>query len=138
MNRKISRLWAVMLMLMMASTALGSATVDWELLNTLKLDAPPLDVAISPDGKTVFVLTGNGSIHVYEDTGRPVAKIDVGEPIDQIRLDPNGERLFATNRQSKTVKVIALEFIKQIATKGSPFKGPENAPVVIADFSDFE
>ena len=139
MNRKIFRLWAATLLLMiLSSTALGAGPVDWELLNTLKLNTPPLDVAISPDGKMVFVLTGNGSIYVYEDTGRLAAKIDVGEPIDQIRLDPNGERLFATNRQNKTVKVIALEFIKQIPTRGSPYKGPENAPIVIAGFSDFE
>lgn len=139
MNRKISIRWVfLLLMLLTASAALASATVDWEILNTLKLDAPPLDVAISPDGKTVFVLTNRGSIHIYEVNGRLKDKIEVGEQIDQIQLGPEGERLFATSRQSKTVKVIALEFIKQIAIDGSPHKGPGNAPIVIAEFSDFE
>jgi DNA-binding beta-propeller fold protein YncE len=137
MMRKILLLWVVML-LMVASAASGSATVDWEILNTLKLDAPPLDVAISPDGKTVFVLTDKGNIQIYEVNGRRTDKIEVGEQIDQIKLGPQGTHLFATSRQNRTVKVIALDFIKQIDTKGSPYKGLKDAPVVIADFSDFE
>jgi DNA-binding beta-propeller fold protein YncE len=137
MMRKIFILWVVVL-LMVASAAIGSAEVEWETLNTLKLDAPPLDVAISPDGKTVFVLTLEGNIHIYEVNGRLTGKIEVGENIDQIKLGPEGIRLFATSRQNKTVKVIALDFIKQISTKGSPYKGIEDAPVVIAGFSDFE
>ena len=126
------------MLLLMASGAIGSATVEWEVLNTLKLEAPPLDVAISPDGKAVFVLTHEGSIHIYEVNGRLTDKIEVGEQIDHIELGPKGTHLFATSRQNKTVKVIALDFIKQITTKGSPYKGLEDAPVVIADFSDFE
>ena len=137
MIRKILMLLIVML-LVVASAGVGSATVEWEVLNTLKLDAPPLDVAISPDGKTVFVLTHEGKIHIYEVNGRLTDKIEVGENIDQIKLGPKGTNLFATNRQNKTVQVIELDFIKPISTKGSPYKGLEDAPVVIADFSDFE
>jgi DNA-binding beta-propeller fold protein YncE len=137
MMRKILLLWVVML-LMVASAASGSATVEWEILNTLKLDTPPLDVAISPDGKTVFVLTDKGNIQIYEVNGRLTDNIEVGEQIDQIKLGPQGTHLFATSRQNRTVKVIALDFIKQIDTKGSPYKGLKDAPVVIADFSDFE
>jgi DNA-binding beta-propeller fold protein YncE len=137
MMRKILVLWVVML-LMLTTGAMGSATVEWEVLKTLKLETPPLDVAISPDGKTVFVLTREGNIHIYQVNGRLTDKIEVGEKIDQIKLDPEGKLLFATNRQNKTVKVIALDFIKQITTKGSPYKGLKDAPVVIADFSDFQ
>jgi len=136
MIRTILILWAAMLLV--APAAMGSATVEWELLNTLKLDAPPLDVAISPDGNTVFVLTHKGNIHIYEVNGRLTDKIEVGEQIDQIKLGPQGTHLFATSRQNKTVKIIELDFIKQISIKGSPYKGIEDAPVVIADFSDFE
>ncbi|MEJ2729737.1 MAG: hypothetical protein P8185_14730 [Deltaproteobacteria bacterium] len=137
MIRKILMLWIIIL-LMVASEAMGSATVEWEVLNTLKLEAPPLDMAISPDGKLVFVLTDEGNIYIYEVNGRLKDKIEVGETIDQIKLDPEGMLLFATSRQNKTVKVIELDFIKQISTKGSPYKGLEDAPVVIADFSDFQ
>jgi DNA-binding beta-propeller fold protein YncE len=126
------------MLLLTASAAMGSATVEWKVLNTLKLEAPPLDVAISPDGKAVFVLTHEGNIHIYEVNGRLIDKIEVGKQIDHITLGPKGERLFATNRQNQTVEVIAFDYIQKISTQGSPFKGPENAPVVIAEFSDFE
>jgi hypothetical protein len=137
MIRKISVL-GVVLLLIVTLEAMGSATVEWEVLNTLKLEAPPLDLAISPDGKAVFVLTREGSIQIYEVNGRLTDKIEVGEKIDQIKLDPKGQLLFATSRQNKTVKVIELDFIKQISTKGSPYKGLEDAPVVIAGFTDFQ
>jgi hypothetical protein len=83
-------------------------------------------------------LTDKGNIYIYEVNGRLTDKIEVGETIDQIKLDPQGKLLFATSRQNKTVKAIELDFIKQITTKGSPYKGFEDAPVVVADFSDFQ
>lgn len=138
MIRKIPILWVMTLLLTVVSGAMASTTVEWEVVNTLKLEAPPLDVAISPDGMTVFVLTHEGNILIYEVNGRLKDKIEVGEKIDQIKLDPKGTLLFASNRQNKTVKVIELDFIKQISTKGSPYRGLEDAPLVIADFSDFE
>ena len=55
-----------------------------------------------------------------------------------IDLDPSGERLFATSRQNKTVDIIQLSFIKKINTNGSKFKGPADAPVTIAVFSEFQ
>ncbi|MGD9412188.1 MAG: hypothetical protein PVJ54_10030, partial [Desulfobacterales bacterium] len=77
MIRKISILWVIML-LIATLEAMGSATVEWEVLNTLKLEAPPLDLAISPDGKAVFVLTREGNIHIYDVNGRLTDKIEVG------------------------------------------------------------
>lgn len=120
------------------SVSVESATLEWELLRSLKLEAAPLDVAISPDGKSVYILTQNGDIQVYDLDGRLKDKIEIREPVDQIRLGPSGDQLFVTDRQNKTVKVIKLDFIQQITINGSPFKGSEDAPVMIADFSDFE
>ena len=121
------------------SVSVGSATLEWEILRTLKLDSPPLDMAVAPDGKFVYILTDKGEIQIYDlGDGRLKDKIEIREPVDQIKVGPGGDQLFVTDRQNKTVKVIGLDFIKQITINGSPFKGPEDAPVVIADFSDFE
>lgn len=135
-----SKFWMAILLLSvwMVATPLALATVDWEILNTLKLETPPLDVAIAPDGKTVYVLTGKGNILVYTLDGRLKDKIQVRKKIDQIKVGPRGERLFATSRRNKTIEVIALDFIQEFSIKGSPYKGLKDAPVVIADFSDFE
>ena len=132
--------WKVILLCFfwMVTVPVAFATVDWEILNTLRLDAPPLDMAVSPDGKTVYVLTHKGKILVYTVDGRLTDKIEVNKQIDQIKVGPRGERLFAASRQNKTVEIIALEFIKALSIKGSPYKGDKDAPVVIAEFSDFE
>ena len=134
---KILKMLIVSLILTI-SVSVGSATLEWEILSTLKLDAPPLDMAIAPDGKSVYVLTHKGDIQIYDLDGHLKDKIEIHESIDQIKLGPNGDQLFVTDRQNKTVKVIKLDFIKQITINGSPIKGPEDAPVVIAAFSDFE
>lgn len=134
---KMLKVLIVTLILAIAASV-GSATLEWEILRILKLDSPPLDMAIAPDGKSVYILTDKGDIQIYDLDGRLKDKIEIREPVDQIKVGPGGDQLFVTDRQNKTVKVIKLDFIRQITINGSPFKGPEDAPVVIADFSDFE
>lgn len=128
----------IVTLILAIAASVGSATLEWEILRTLKLDSPPLDMAIAPDGKSVYILTDKGDIQIYDLDGRLKDKIEIREPVDQIKVGPGGDQLFITDRQNKTVKVIKLDFIRQITINGSPFKGPEDAPVVIADFSDFE
>ena len=125
-------------MVLITSIPAGSATLEWEIFRTLKLDAPPLDMAISSDAKSIYILTQNGEIQIFDLDGRLKDKIELGKPVDQIQLGPNGDHLFVTDRQNKVVEIVKLDFIEQITIQGSPFKGPENGPVVIADFSDFE
>jgi hypothetical protein len=36
------------------------AVVEWNIQNTIKMDLPPVDVAVSADGKLIFVLTETG------------------------------------------------------------------------------
>jgi DNA-binding beta-propeller fold protein YncE len=114
------------------------AEVDWEVLQRLEVDSAPLDVAVSPDGKYIFVLTDNARIDVYDADGTYNDTLRLDEKMDQMRMGPEGDRLFVSSRASKTVKIIRLDFIHTIDTAGSPFKGPAGAPVEVAVFSDFE
>ena len=114
------------------------AAVETSLQNTLHTEAVPIDVAISPDGKLTFVLTDEGDVAIYDHLGNVNEIIKVGSHVDQIEIDPSGERLFATSRQNKTVEIILLEFIHRIETKNAEFKGPEDAPVTIVVFSEFQ
>ena len=116
----------------------ASAEVEWHIEKTVKTEAVPVDVAVSSDGRTVFVLTDDGSLLIYDRKGQLKNTIKIGQHVDQIKIGPRGEQLFATSRKNKTVEVIALSFIHEINTAGSPFKGPQDAPVVIAVFSDFQ
>ena len=114
------------------------AAVEVSIQKTLQTDAAPIDVVVSGDGRTTFVLTDNGSVLVYDNFGKLTETIEIGSHIDSIDLGPSGERLFATSRQNKTVEIIELSFIKNINTDGSKFKGPADAPVTIAVFSEFQ
>ncbi len=129
-------LLVVLILLTNASRVQGAVEIDLE--KTLKPDAVPIDVAVSPDGKSTFVLTDKGTVLIYDDQGDLKDTINIGSHIDQIEIGPSGERLFAASRRNKTVEIILLSYINQINTAGSPFTGAEDAPVIIAVFSDFE
>ena len=128
--------FAILLLLTIPIPA--GAKVEWRIENTLKTGQPPLDVAVSSNGQSIFVLTAGGSILIYDSNGKLEDTIKVGSHIDQIRVGPGGAQLFATSRQNQTVEVIALNFIREINVMGSPSKGRTDAPVIITVFSDFQ
>ena len=116
----------------------GHATVEISVETTLETGAVPIDVTVALDGRLTFVLTDAGKVMIYDNLGNLTDSVKVGTHIDQIEIDPSGERLFATSRQNKTVEIIRLDFINDINSQGSFFKGPANAPVTIAVFSEFQ
>ena len=123
---------------LLATQVQANARVEWQIQNTLKTAEPPLDVAVAPNGQSIFVLTAGGNILVYDGEGQLQDTINVGSHIDQIRVGPGGEQLFASSRKNQTVEVIALNFIRKINISGSPIKGRKDAPVTLTVFSDFQ
>ncbi|MDJ0984211.1 MAG: hypothetical protein QNJ26_01615 [Desulfobacterales bacterium] len=141
MNWKIRNLIMVMILVIAPGAFTGllaSDNLEWEVYQTLKLDASPIDVAITYDGRKIFILTDEGKVLIYSTSTRPEATIDVGKHVDQIKLGPRGDTLILGSGKNKTVQVISIDFIQQINTSGSPFKGSEEAPIVIAVFDDFQ
>ncbi|MEJ2166591.1 MAG: hypothetical protein P8X90_13750 [Desulfobacterales bacterium] len=120
------------------STGPASGAVEWNVYKTLQLDAAPIDMAISPDGRRIFVLTDQGEILVFSSATNIEATLNVGKNVDQIKTGPQEDTLFLKSARDKTIQIVALDFIQKIDVSGSPFKGPENAAVVIAVFDDFQ
>jgi hypothetical protein len=116
----------------------SSANVEWEVWRTLKFNQEPLDVAVSINGKSIFILTKNGELVIYSNNGVLKGKIFVGNSVDAIKPGPKENILFLSSRRDQTVQIITLDFIQDINVSGSPFKGPANAPVVIVVFDDFQ
>ncbi len=117
------------------------AAVEWQVLKTLDIEGTPVDVAASLDGQTTFVLTDKGDIFLFGPDGALKEKISLGEPADTLDLTPprgNMITLVVGSKEKKTVKIIFLETIQKINTADSPFKGPKDAPVTIAVFTDFQ
>ncbi|MEN8781384.1 MAG: hypothetical protein ABF292_09735 [Desulfobacterales bacterium] len=114
------------------------AALDLTVIQTFNLKDPPLDVAFSTSRNKVFILTEEGQIQVYEPNGTLDETMDVGKGFDRFWHIQGSDVLVLSSREKKTVQIIELNFVEQIDTSGSPFRGPENAPVVVAVFSDFE
>ena len=124
--------------LIFTTASICVAEVEWEVNKTLNIEGTPLDIAVSPDAKYIYVLTEDSNIRIYSPGGTLEDTIQVGKDLDRIKLGPKGEYLFVSSRQDKTLKIIKLSFIHEIIAQGSPRKGNKEAPVVISVFSDFQ
>ena len=117
-----------LIVLVVFAGAAASDTVEWNVYRALQLDATPVDLVITPDGRRIFVLTDQGEILVYSSTTNIEATINVGKDVDQILLGPGEDTLILKSGKNKTVQVVLIDFVKDINTAGSPFKGPKDAP----------
>jgi hypothetical protein len=118
--------------------SVASAEVEWAVKQTLDLKTTPVDVAVSPDWQKLFILTESGDIQIYSGNGVLIDTITVGTHVDKITVGPQGSVLILKSSQDKKIQIVTLDFIQNINVAGSPYKGADDAPVVIAVFSDFE
>lgn len=129
---------AMCLALLLAPAAPGRAAADWEVVRSLSTGARPLDVAVSADGRSIFVLIEDGRLSVYTPEGTLTETFQIAKDAERIAVAPDGERVYVTSRQGKRVDVVQIDFVRDIVLTGSPAKGPERAQVTIAVFSDFQ
>ena len=120
------------------ATVSAAENVEFNILRTLQLKTTPIDVAVTSDGRQIYILSDQGEILVYSSTHQLEGKIEVDKDIDQIKLGPKGDTLVLTSSQKRTVQLATVDFVKDIDTANAPFKGAENAGVVIAVFDDFQ
>lgn len=114
------------------------AEVRTSVLKDIEIDGTVLDMASSADGRTAFVLM-EGALKIYSlPGGRLMDTIEVGKSLDRIAGTPKGDLLLLGSTTRNNVRIVKLDFIRDIDTTGSPFKGPEDARVTIAVFSDFQ
>lgn len=139
----MKRLWTVCFLLVSVLVGLGipfnsRAEVDWEVVKTLSPPESPVDVAHSQDGKWTFLLSVQNNVFIYSATGALEGVIPVGPNADSIDVSPSGEQLFVVSGRNKTVKEIAVDFVRKIDVADSPFMGNAEASVTIVVFSDFQ
>ena len=104
----------------------------------LKLDVSPLDTATSADGQWLFILTP-GEIIIYSAFDDKISKgIPIDKGFDRLTYSAKTNSLILSSRSEKAVKIIQLELIHQFDNSGLPLKGPENAPVTVAVFGDYQ
>jgi DNA-binding beta-propeller fold protein YncE len=116
----------------------GICSVELNVHETLRVEGTPVDVAVSPSGQSIYVLTDRGEILIYSADGSLRDRVEVSKTVSALSVGPRDEVLFLTDRAKNTIEVVTLDVVKNIDITGAPFKGPENAPVVIVVFSDFQ
>jgi hypothetical protein len=116
----------------------GFATVEWDVQEVLQLEKPPLDVAVSPKGKWIFVLTGPRNILIYSPDGTLKDKLVLEKDVDGIHAGPRDDLVILSSRKDKTVRYVTLSFIQTIDISGSPYKGQADAPVAVVVFNDYQ
>ena len=120
------------------SASLASPDVDWTVTKQLTLDAVPLDVSTSADGRWVFILT-QGEVLVYSVAdGKIFDRIPVDRSLDKLSYLVRGNSLVLTSHSGKSLEILQMEFVRQIDVSGNPFRGNAQAPVTIAVFSDYQ
>ncbi|MCP4625152.1 MAG: hypothetical protein GY850_16735 [bacterium] len=114
------------------------AKTDYQVRQKLQLKQAPIDLQVSSNNKWIYILNSEGQIVIYTIRGQLRDTIDVGPDVDQINAGPRDDMLFLLSRESKLVQVIMIDFTEEITIQGSPIKGPADAPVTVAVFSDFQ
>ncbi len=126
------------LLLVLTWSARSPADVEWDVIKTLKTEKKPIDAAMAPSGKMIFVLTNEGEVLIFSSDGALKDSIAVGEAIDGIKVGAREDILLLTSRKNSTVQLVTLDFVQDINVSGSPFKGLADAQVVVATFNDFQ
>jgi hypothetical protein len=128
--------------LLLAAVALPAVAPGdgFELLDrrVIPVQGEVLDLEASADGQWTFVLTSLGKVAVYDAAGGLVQTIDVDRGYNRLEFFDGSNRLLLGGTGRRELIVINLAMRYDIDTAGSPHRGPQDAPVTIAVYSDFQ
>ena len=115
-----------------------SAEVEWKSLKDIDLQETPLDIAVSRDGLTAFILCEK-SIKLYSiHEGKVTDSIPITGSFSQIALSPDGQTLLLTDTEKKQLSVIRVTPVYDIEIGRSPVMGKTDAWVSIVVFVDYQ
>jgi hypothetical protein len=141
--KKMQRLYVVLAILIVSQWATvgfakAEAEVDWTLEKQMDVEDVPLDVASSTDGQMIFILVPQKILVYSVPENRIINRIPLEEAFDRLTYSTRDNSLILSGSVSKKVMFISLEMVYDIPVSDLPFKGPENAPVTIAVFNDYQ
>jgi hypothetical protein len=136
--KQVRRIGILLTALIFCFSGLVMAEVEKGDSRTFKLDAKPIDMATSADGQYTFVLTEGGKVFILDRSGALKDTLAVNESVMSIGTSPKGDLLLLADSKENTLEVVKISFVVDIDIAGLAFKGPADAPVVLAVFSDYQ
>jgi protein-disulfide isomerase len=114
------------------------AEMDWQVLREIDVDAEVRDMAISIDGRWIYILTATNEIRIYSSGGKLKGAMPIDPGYNRIQPGPREDILLVANKNQQRVQLVSVNPIIAIDLSKAPIKGPADAPVTITVFSDFE
>jgi hypothetical protein len=136
--KQVRNISILLIALIFCFSGLVMAEVEMGQSKTFKLDAKPIDMTSSADGKYTFVLAEGGKVFILDGSGTLKDTLTVSESVMSIGTSPKGDFLLLADSKENTLEVVKISFVVDIDIAGLPFKGPADAPVVLAVFSDYQ
>jgi len=117
----------------------ASARVEVWTSKVIPMERVPGRIAFAPAAKKIFILCPGGVLKVYTDDGILLDTLAVSKTSIDIAVSPDGSRLYLVDGDNKQLAILDIVHFVKLQTERAPFfKGPENAPVTIVEFSDFQ
>ena len=142
--RNIALVVSVIALLTVTSTnastpASGSdGSLEWRTLTSMDLPAKALHFKRSLDGKYLFVLTEDHRVLVYDQRNNLQGSIPVDPGVTDLDIAPQGQLLYLIDTEKQVTTTLAIDFVVDIDTSNSAYKGNIDAPVTVVVFSDFQ
>ena len=114
------------------------AGIEWESIGKIPLKEIPLDIAISRDGTTAYILSANGINICSVKKNKVTETIPVKGEFSNIAISPDGENLFITDTKKNQVSIIRISQVYDIPIGKSPVIGKADATVNVFAFMDFQ
>lgn len=112
--------------------------IEWNLMQNWPIAGKTLDMAHSLDGKFVYILSDKQTVQVFNNEGQLQGSIPVEDGVSSIDVSPQGDTLYLVNNKTQSFSSMAVSFTVEVDITGSPVRGPVDAPIAIALFTDFE
>ena len=136
--RSMLKLVLPLVLAALLTPSVSPAQIQWETKSDVTLKETPVDMAVSRDGLWLYLLLKGGILQVYTYDGTFKGAIEVGSGYNRIEAGPLEDQVYLLGGSNKTLRIIEVSPDRKIDTSGAPYKGKVDAPVVIAEFTDFQ